>query len=183
MGRDIGRNIELITAALPFLSVSAPPSPWVKRSTRAVGGLTDVGFGRGSDLLLIISSQGRGVLDGLTGEMVARDRDDSLSWFDAFERLAAGIGPLMGQQIHTGGQAGGGLTSGTRDGWSVEIETFEWPLRRVILKSRGWYESTFAEAGCTVLVDDSTLRAAGFSPTGRSLILATSSDVTVYSRI
>ena len=61
--------IERVRAA----PVQEPPIPWRLLEAHAVGGLTDVGFGRRSDLLLVVSSQGRGVFDCVTGQRVARD--------------------------------------------------------------------------------------------------------------
>jgi hypothetical protein len=111
--------VDRITAS----AVEAPPPPWRLVGGSAVGLLTDVGFARGSDLLLVVSSNGRGVFDCATGERIARDRTvpdaDSADWQDCFELEAQGIGPLKGQIIRTAGLFGGGLPSITRDGWSV----------------------------------------------------------------
>ena len=50
-----------------------PPNPWRTVGTVAVGGLRSVGFDRQSDLLLVVSIQGRGIIDCLSGAKVARD--------------------------------------------------------------------------------------------------------------
>ena len=55
--------LEMLTRA----RCSAPPLPWRRQSTHAIGGLMAVGFGERSDLLLVVSSQGRGVFDCTTG--------------------------------------------------------------------------------------------------------------------
>lgn len=52
---------------------------------------------------------------------------------------AAGIGPIAGRKVRLAGLAGGGLAAGTRDGWSLEVETFDWPRRSVILKTPDWF--------------------------------------------
>lgn len=49
-------------------------SPWRRVGEHAVGGLTEVGYVPGSDLLLAVSASGRSLFDGLSGERVARDR-------------------------------------------------------------------------------------------------------------
>ena len=49
-------------------------SSWEIRAEVAVGGLTAVGFVPGSSLVLVVSHQGRGVVDFISGERVARDR-------------------------------------------------------------------------------------------------------------
>lgn len=182
VARDIGENMRRIQGQLPSLAVAPPPAPWRHVTTRAVGGLYEVGFGTASNLLLIISSSGRGVMDALTGEMRARDRSEGFEWFDARELLAQGIGPLGGQTVRVAGLAGGGLAATTSDGWSVEAETFAWPERCVILKHPDWYEFVDASAGCTKLAVEFELRAWGFSPTGRCVVVATSSEVYVYAR-
>jgi hypothetical protein len=93
-----------------------------------VGGLTEVGFGDDSDLLLIVSSQGRGVVDCRTGERVARDRaDPDDSWYDERRLLAEGIGPLEGKTIRLAGLHGGGLLNCGQQGWSVEALALDWP--------------------------------------------------------
>ena len=74
------------------------PSPWRKVTYLAVGGLTEAGFAAGS-LLLVVSHQGRAVVDPASGDMLARDRQETGAWFDAARRAAPGIGPLDGTWI------------------------------------------------------------------------------------
>ena len=131
MTRDIARNMKIISQEMPWLEVQTPPPPWKRVTIRAVGGLTEVGFGRGSDLLLIVSSRGLGVLDCLSGELVARDRSETFDHVDQHELLADGIGPLEGQKVRLSGLAGGGLAASTFDSWLMDIETYEWPEKCV----------------------------------------------------
>ncbi|MRG93420.1 hypothetical protein [Polyangium spumosum] len=170
-------------------SVQDPPAPWKRRGVHAVGGLTDVGFGRGSDLLLVVSTSGRGVIDCTGGLRVARDpsvpgpgEDD---WQDTFELEVEGIGPLAGQRVRTAGLFGGGLARCTRDGWTVERLALDWPEASLLLLPPGaWIYETRPgrSAEFTKVAVESEVRAWGFSPTGRSLVIATSSDVTVFGR-
>jgi hypothetical protein len=81
------------------------PSPWKKVTYLAVGGLTEVGFAAGS-LLLVVSHQGRGVVDLASGNVLARDRQETGAWFDAARRAALGIGPLDGTWIGVCGLVG-----------------------------------------------------------------------------
>ena len=169
--------------------VRQPPPPWRLLAAHGVGGLTDVGFGRGSDLLLVVSSQGRGVFDCLTGARVARDSTmpevGEESWQDEYELDARGIGPLGGQSVRTSGLAGGGLPLMTRDRWTVERLILDWPIESLLLvPPDSWIYETRAgrSSEFTKIAEEMEVRAWGFSPTGRSLILATSSDVTIYGR-
>ena len=164
--------------------IGEPPSPWRPVGSSAVGGLTDIGFAPHSDLLLVVSSQGRGVFDCLTGERVSRDASvpsgSEPDWFDTFELVAEGIGPIAKHPIRTAGLHGGGLALLTRDGWSVERLVFDWPDETLLLChpwKHGYKPGEFVKVAV-----DSVVRAWGFSPTGRSLVLATSSDVTLWSR-
>lgn len=170
-------------------SVEDPPSPWRRVAVHAVGGLTDVGFGRGSDLLLVVSSDGRGVFDCITGLRVARDPSmpaaGEADWLDAHELQAVAIGPIAGELVSTSGLAGGGLTLSTHDGWTAERLVLDWPDESLLLVPPGsWIYETRAgrHAEFTKVAVEREVRAWGFSPTGNSLILATSSDVAIYGR-
>lgn len=178
--------IERVRAA----SVQGPPPPWRLVASHAIGGLTDVGFGRASDLLLVVSHQGRGVFDCLTGQRIARDADipesDDEHWQDELNLEATGIGPLAGQIVRTSGVAGGGLALMTRDHWAAERLAVDWPFESLLLVAPNSciYETRPDRSSAfTKLAEEREVRAWGFSPTGKSLILATSSDVTIYSRI
>lgn len=53
------------------LRIEPAPPPWV-RTEHTVGGLTEVGYAPASDLLLVVSSGGRGLFDGLSGQRLSR---------------------------------------------------------------------------------------------------------------
>ncbi len=165
---------------------TALPPPWNGPTSIAVGGLSDVGFGDSSDLLVCISSAGRGVFDCLTGDKVARDDGDEFA-FDVGNLLVGGLGPLADKQVRTAGLAGGGLPSGTKDGWSAQRHPFAFPQEQVFVappaQTMLWTQRdeklSLTKLGGFV----SELRAFGFSPTGRSFVIATSSDVMIFSRV
>lgn len=159
--------------------ISQPMPPWKTIATHAIGGLTEIGFADDTDLLLIVSSQGRGVVDCQTGKRISRDRtepDDT--WYDERRLRALGIGPLENQTIRLAGLHGGGLLNSGRDGWWVDAITLEWPDVNLLLGGPwGWIydgKTPFAK-----LAEEREVRAFGFSDTGESLVLATSGDVTV----
>ena len=162
---------------------SEPPNPWQKIACDAVGGLLTLGFGENSDLLLVISSSGRGVFDCNLGSRMARDhKDDS---YDPIKLEAIGIGPLSDKFIRMSGLGGGGLPTNTNDGWGANRFTLEWPLESLILTPPGsWVYGILYDKPYefTKVYEDSEVRSWGFSPTGKTLILATSSDLTIYGR-
>jgi hypothetical protein len=161
------------------------PAPWRANGTFAVGGLTDVGMADSSDLLICVSSSGRGVFDCIAGARVARDDGDDFE-FDLGNLLVEGIGPLAGQRIRTAGMHGGGLARSTRDGWSVERHPFAFPDNELFVCPPG-QTMLWARHGETTRLTKlagfvTAVRAFGFSPTGRTFVVATSSDVMIFAR-
>ncbi len=176
-------HLRPVVTMLTRARCSEPPSPWRKKTEHAVGGLVAVGFGDGSDDLLVVSSQGRGVFDCTTGERVARDRGDAA--YDSIRLEALGIGPLQDQVIRVSGLDGGGLPAGTDDGWSADRFVIEWPIESLVLTPPGsWIYGVLdgRRHDFTKVFEDSEIRAWGFSPTGKTLLLATSSEVVIYGR-
>jgi hypothetical protein len=177
-----------------FLSarVIDPPDLW--RSVFApwspvpVGGLLGVGFGvdpsSGNDLLMVVSTQGHGVFDASTGVKVARDREPEVEEPTGPDLSCTGIGPLAGTRVRIAGLFGGGLHTGTDDGWGIDVVSPDWPHHRVLLSTgRGPWQGSAGEQWWHVFhADYSELRAAGFSPSGRTLAVATSSDVMLWAR-
>ncbi|MGI5170689.1 hypothetical protein ACQEU3_40705 [Spirillospora sp. CA-253888] len=173
--------------------VMPAPAPWrpVPIHTTPVGGLWGIGFALhpadGRDLVMVVSVDGHGLLDALTGEKIARDRDPDpdTSTPDASPDLSCpGLGPIAGTRVRIAGLFGGGLHTTTADGWALDVVAPDWPDHRVLLSADGganagppgglWWHVFHAA--------HSELRAAGFSPSGRTLAIATSSDLTLWTR-
>jgi len=165
------------------LKVGSLPDPWRLKSSISVGGLESVGFDRNSDNLLIVSSQGRGVIDCCTGKKIARDYED---YFEGEEYLEAqGIGVLSGKIIRMAGLYGGGLPVCTEDGWTLESITLNWPEEMILLvePDSDLYGSICNRPDNFSLIErDASIRAYGFSYTNKSFVIATTDDVAVYSR-
>ncbi|MER7333586.1 MULTISPECIES: hypothetical protein [unclassified Micromonospora] len=171
----------------------APP-PWRPPAGRfptvAVGGLLGIGFAvdpaDGHDLLMVVSSQGRGLFDAPTGKRIARDRDPDPDLHEPSgpDLSCPGIGPLAGSHVRIAGLYGGGLHTTTDDGWSVDVVAPDWPNHRVLLSTYGgpWRGAAGDTWWHIFHAAYSELRAAGFSPSGRTLVVATSSDVTLWVR-
>ncbi|AJA10268.1 hypothetical protein SKP52_16980 [Sphingopyxis fribergensis] len=170
-----------------YLDGLAPASalgPWRKLTAVAVGGLQHIGFASKSDLLLVVSVSGRGVVDCATGGKVARDDEEYHPDFGSLE--AEGIGPLEGQQIRVAGTSGGGLSHATEDGWLIELHPLSWPEEEFFLCPPGqtmlWNPPAAEPELFKLRPLPSSLVAYGFSPTGKSFVIATSSDLEIYSR-
>ena len=162
----------------PRPPVQSPPAPWKHNSTYAVGGLFQVGYAEGSDLLLGLSNQGRGIFDCTTGARIARDYEDAEELFDPIRLVTPGFGPLAGQNIRMAGSYGGGLPHTTADGWYLDEKAPAWPTRSIYLTP------PTARAESVVIGDDGAceLRAFGFSQTGRSLVIAISCSLIIFTR-
>lgn len=161
-----------------------PPAPWRKASVHTVGGLTGVGFAEGSDLLLVVSHQGRGLFDCPCGTRIARDEEPPhRGWYDPIRLIATGIGPLCDQPIRIAGLHGGGLPTCTDDGWRTTKIAPDWPRESIVLDPRN--STVLVEGlshGSIRIAEDIDIRAHGFSETGLSLIVATADRVEVWNR-
>jgi hypothetical protein len=163
--------------------IESPPAPWRKAPGFAIGALTAVGYAPDSDLLLVVSSQGRGVFDCIRGEKIARDYENSSDFIDETKLLALGIGPLDGQWIRVSGLHGGGLPNSTKDGWGLEALPLPWPNYHIFLTSP--WKSIYDGPENIVKVETNgacELRAYGFSETGRSFVVALSCEITIFAR-
>lgn len=176
-------HLDSLKEQLRVLKQAPPPHPWHQVTTVAVSGLRSVGFDLDSEYLLVVSSAGRGVIDCRTGQKVARDYEEDYKGEEFLE--ANGIGPLQGKKIRTSGLAGGGLPLGTSDGWHIELVTLEWPIKEVILVEpfSSLYGYRYGKPAIFYKIcADYELRALGFSYTGKTLVIATPSDIVIFSR-
>jgi len=62
------KNRQRLITLLSNLPSCASPVGWKSMGKFAVGGLTEIGFSKNTELLLVISSSGRGVIDCAWGE-------------------------------------------------------------------------------------------------------------------
>nr|WP_217161682.1 hypothetical protein [Streptomyces sp. AC512_CC834] len=172
--------------------VVPPPEPWQSVGFAPVGGLLGIGFAShpdsGHDLVMVVSHDGHGLFDAVTGEKVARDRDpdpEGSTPDDAADLSCPGLGPIAGSRVHIAGLFGGGLHTTTADGWALEVVTPAWPNDRVLLSRDGGlpHAGPHGERWWHIFHSDySELRAAGFSPSGDTIAVATSSDLSLWAR-
>ncbi|MEU2285158.1 hypothetical protein ABZ614_24995 [Streptomyces sp. NPDC013178] len=168
------------------------PEPWQPVPFVPVGGLLGIGFAShpdtGHDLVMVVSHDGHGLFDAVTGEKIARDRDPDPgdSTPDAAADLSCpGLGPIAGSRVHIAGLFGGGLHTTTGDGWRLEVAVPAWPHERVLLSRGGGlpHRGPQGERWWHIFHSDySELRAAGFSPGGQTIAVATSSDLSLWTR-
>ncbi|AOR35591.1 hypothetical protein BFF78_34995 [Streptomyces fodineus] len=169
------------------------PEPWRRTAYAPVGGLLGIGFashpGTGQDLVMVVSHDGHGLFDAVTGEKIARDRDPDPEdgGPDADPALRCpGLGPVAGSRVRIAGLFGGGLHTTSGDGWELEAVAPAWPNERVLLSRDGGlpHSGPHGERWWHIFHSHySELRAAGFSPSGQTLAVATSSDLSLWTRV
>jgi hypothetical protein len=150
---------------------------WTQIAVHPVGGLIQVGYAKNSDLLLVLSHNGSGIFDCLKGQRIARNSDYPDEFLDQSTLIAKGFDVLDGQDIKTVGLFGGTLSTKTRDGWKLSIRQLSYDANGVYLN----FDNTGEE---TLVADDEVceIRAFGFSETEKSFVIATSADITIFSR-
>ncbi|MBD1857982.1 hypothetical protein H6F69_20485 [Leptolyngbya sp. FACHB-1624] len=172
-------HLEPLKKRLRSLEIDQVPDPWKRLAAFSIGGLRSVGYDRESDNLLVVSSQGRGVIDCLKGQKIARDDEEYYENETYLE--AQGIGILSDRIIRMAGLFGGGLPTITEDGWQLECVTLSFPEQMVILLPPNSYLYSKPNR-MTKIYEDADIRAYGFSYSGKSFVIATPSDVTIFAR-
>ena len=162
----------------------AVPSAWRPTGAPEVGGLRGIGFDEESELLLIESAGGKEVFDCTTGERVAHDPEAASTFAEEVRLESHGVGPLDGKVIRVCGLFGGGLPLMTLDGWSVELVHHSWPhVASLVLTPPGASLWDPAKArNCCKLAETEAPLAFGFSHTGRSIVLAHSHNLEIWTR-
>jgi hypothetical protein len=172
----------LASAAAPIaVRIAAPIAEckaWRRTVSAAVGGLREIGFSEDESALLVVSHDGRGLFDTVTGERLARDDDrpeTNSDWFDAAHRRVRGIGKTADRWVGMVGLWGGALALDDRQGWRAE------------LVGKGRHEQALVglqgeQQRWRVAAPIAEVRAFGFSASGRFLVLATSADLTVFAK-
>lgn len=164
-------------------NTSDVPYGWIKE-TFAIGGLSEVGFSKKHpELLLVVSSQGRGVIDCSKLELIERDNDTNWDWINSYELWAMGIGKLSDEKIEISGLHGGGLPLGNKSGDGMTFMATNWPIIDLIFEPN--FKNIYKEGDgkdCFIIFHDYELRAYGFSYNGEYFITATSSELNVYRK-
>lgn len=154
------------------------PHPWLRRYVVMTGGLVGAGFADASDLLLVVTHDGRGLVDCLSGEKIARDNVPSCP--DEVTREVPGIGPVSAEQIVIAGEIfGGSLRHQSADGWRLEGVLTNSSEDKVTLIPPP-EQSSLAAMIFTDFVPE--IRVFGFSPTGQSFIIGTGAEVFIFAR-
>jgi hypothetical protein len=144
-------------------------APWQRHWTVAVGGLTDVGFSPDERFVLAVGHAGRGVFDCESGERVGRDSRDDWRYLDQATGMAEGVGPIESQVVRVAGLMSGRALPSEHAGW------------RLARSGQGLVVE--GDDGSSLAIkEDEDVRACGFSDSGRWLVVATASDLTLHAQ-
>jgi hypothetical protein len=161
---------------------------WIHKNTFAIGALENVGFAPGQDKLLVLSTQGQGIFDCITGEKIVQ-KNDGADWWNNFNETTnsiSGFDCLDGTIVATHGLYGDDhLLKDTQDGWTLSIskpEPDEKPFEKYLIQKI--YLISPDEQQKIFIAKDGPceFRAYGFSETGNSFIIASNCDLIIYSR-
>ncbi|MEO6978004.1 MAG: hypothetical protein ABJA76_16785 [Mucilaginibacter sp.] len=155
-------------------------------NTFAIGGLENIGYIDNNDTLIVLSGQGRGVFDCLTGQKIYRDDEN---WWQDFDEATSTIHVNIvniSSGIKTSGLFGERkLPSRTVDGWELSLSDpypddppFEkYNVQSVFLKHGVQDKEIFVakDGPCEV-------RAFGFSDTGNTFVVALSCELIIWKR-
>lgn len=177
------KNRERLAGLLSFIPSNPAPEGWQQTGFFAVGGLTEVGFSNNAELLLVISLSGRAVIDCSTGARIARDEERDGDWYLPHVLHCMGVGPLADEAVQIAGLHGDGLPMLTPSGESLTVVSPDWPRSNVIFcPAHKMPLLDGHQTGCCFVGQRDEIRAAGFSWTGNSFVIATSSDVNVFTK-
>jgi hypothetical protein len=139
-----------------------------RTGVHAVGGLRGAGNVAGTDLWLVVSSNGSGLFDALTGERVARDPSSPAG----YPTETRGIGPARDAIVRVAGIDGGSLPCRTSDGWELAFD-----------ERAGLWLVPPGGAPIEVLrVRLDEARVLGVSETGRSFVVGDAASLYTFAR-
>lgn len=162
---------DLRTLYRQMVECESPP-PWRRVQIR-IGGVVAIGFGADTELLLVVTHSGLGVVDVPSGKVVARKIEVSDDDYNDRPIVAKGIGPLQGQCVPLAGLWGGGLRTMSQDGWVIHRAAPNWPAECIVLCPPDHPEIEDYSTATMLLKDiEPPARALGFSDSGRSLAVA-----------
>ena len=153
---------------------------WTKNVDIAVGGLQAIGFSRNhTNLLLVLSSTGRSVVDCSTGDKIERNYNE-YEGLDESGLYCDGIGDLTTETVLLSGIYGGGLPHQNKVGESIELVAPDWPEYDLIFCKQG--KGLYSDPGSCYKLDTNYFRAYGMSWCGNYIAAGTGSDLYVWAR-
>lgn len=176
-------NRKRLISLLEYVKVEKKPIGWSHITSIGVGGLISIGFSKiETNLLLVVSSSGRSLIDCKTGEKIERDYEE-YEGLDEWNLTCQGIGKLQNEIIIISGPNGGGLPQSNSAGESLEVVSPNWPEQDLVLCRE--YKCSLVDGHqsyCNIIYTEH-LRGFGFSWCGNYIVAACGSDFDIWQRI
>lgn len=173
---------EKIYDILKQIPSATNPIGWTNKGSFNVGGFEYFGFDESSDLLLVISSDGRGIIDLAKSEMVARDFTEDFI-LDETLLICEGFDILQDKTIKLAGKYGGSvLPIRSKSGESLRRVSPLFPCEDIIYQPA--FEDCFVEGhnkNC-VRIYRGFLYCYGFSYSGNYFAIADDSGISFWER-
>lgn len=154
--------------------------------TFAIGGLQNIGYFKGTDHLVVLSTQGRGVFNCLTAEKILRNANDWWSDYNDDDNTVGGFDSLGNERVKTYGLFGGDkLPSRNLEGWELivsdpepEDAPFEkYTIHKVFLVDPAGTKYFVTKDG------PCELRAFGFSESGKTFVIGSSCELVIWAKV
>ena len=183
--KEFQQHREKINAILGKIPPAESPKGWAHRGTFAIGGLEYFGFAETSDILVVISTQGRGLIDMAKGEKIARDKSTDFD-LDRTLLISKGFDILEGETIKLASKYGGSLLPVSNKSQETLVRVSPlYPCEDIIFQPP--YENCFADGHFKNICSDNCVRVYrgflycyGFSFSGRYFVIADECGVTYW---
>ncbi|MCG8672968.1 MAG: hypothetical protein MI867_26475, partial [Pseudomonadales bacterium] len=135
-----------------------------------------------SNLLLVVSSSGRGLYNCDSGERVERDYEE-YEGLDESGVYCSGIGNLSKENISVMGVSGGGMPTINSVCESIDVVSPNWPEQDLVYNAPNMNVLIpERQEGCRIIYTEH-IRAFGFSWCGNYIVAACGSDFDLWSRV
>ncbi|MFP7486257.1 hypothetical protein SFC65_19025 [Priestia filamentosa] len=176
------KHRERICNILEQIPPAISPVGWTYKGSFNVGGFEYFGFDESSDLLLVVSSDGRGIIDLAKAEKVARDHTEDF-YLDESLLICKGFDILKDKSIKLAGKYGGsGLPIRSKFGDSLRRVSPLFPCEDIIYQPA--FEDCFVEGynkNC-VRIYRGFLYCFGFSYSGNYFAIADDNGISFWER-
>jgi hypothetical protein len=156
-------------------------------NTYAIGGLLNIGYSDNTDMLIVLSSQGRGIFNCLTGEVTFRDDEDWYPDFDEINGTIKGFGSEINKLVKVAGvNSKNKLPIKTTDGWDLiltEPQPDKPPFERFNIQNIFLNNPSIENQIFITNDGPCELKAFGFSDTHKSFVVGLSCEITIWARI
>ena len=184
-GQDFQQHREKINSILEKIPSAQSPKGWKRKSTFAIGGLEYFGFAETSDILVVLSTQGRGLIDMAKDEKIARDNITDYP-LDRMLLTGEGFDILEGKIIKLASKYGGSLLPVSNQSLETLVRVSPlYPCEDIIFQPP--YENCFADGRSKNTHSDNCVRVYrgflycyGFSFSGKYFVIADEGGVTYW---